>query len=109
MFLPFKKRLKYKFVDYKQNKNKCVFLDSIKLFIVSTILGATVYNLAYTTIICLFVILLTQMFAILLTTEIFKPQLFSSQATRVRTRLTEFLLLIVCFVLAFYIPKQTVL
>ena len=83
-------------------------LVSIKLLTVRTILCATIYNFTTTTTIFLFVILFTQLFAILLTTVIFKPRLFSSHATRVHTRLTEFLLLIVCFVLPFYSPTQTV-
>ena len=57
---------------------------------------------------CLFVVALKQLFHILLTTEIFKPRLFSSRATRLHTRLTELLLLVVCIVLPFYRPTQTV-
>ena len=49
----------------------------------------------------LFVILLTQLFTILLTVEIFKPQLFSSHAMHLHTRLTELLLLVICLVLFF--------
>ena len=67
---------------HKIKINLC--LVSIKHFIVRTILCATIYNLLYITIICLFLILHTQLFAILLTTEIFKP------------RLTKFLLPIAC-------------
>ena len=72
---------------------------SIKFFIVALFLFDTINSLSYTTIICLFVILLTQQFTILLTMEIFKPQLFSSHTTQLYTRLTEFLLLVACFVL----------
>ena len=43
---------------------------------------------------------------ILLTMKIFKPRLFFSHATRLHTRHIEFLLLVVCFVLSFYIPSQ---
>ena len=49
----------------------------------------------------LFVIVLTQLFAILLTAEIFKPWLFSSHAMHPYTRLTELLLLIIGLVLFF--------
>ena len=37
---------------------------------------------------------------------IFKPRLFSSHATRLHTRLTELLLLVVCLVLNFYSPTE---
>ena len=83
-------------------------LVSIKFFIICTILCATIYNLMYQTIICLFVILLTQLFPIMHTTEIFKPRLFSSQATRLHTWLTVFLLFAICFVFLFYRSTQTV-
>ena len=74
-------------------------LVSIKLFIICTILCATIYNLMYQTIMLLLAILLTQLFSALLTTQIFKPRLFCSHATQLHTRLTEFLPLVVCFVL----------
>ena len=45
------------------------------------------------------VFLLTQLFAILLTADVFKPRMFPSHLTRLHTRLTELLLLVVCFVL----------
>ena len=41
-------------------------------------------------------------------TEIFKPQSFSSHATRLHTRLTELLLAFICFVLRFYGITQSV-
>ena len=41
------------------------------------------------------------------TTAIFKPLLFSSRATRFHTRLIEFLLLVACFVLSFYVRKRS--
>ena len=106
-----------------------MFLVSIKLFIVRTIYVCHCFHLIRIRcirwtiiarsiiILCLqyfykqqhmFVILLTQLFAVLPTTEIFKPRLFSSHATRLHTRLIELLLLVVCFVLPVYNPKQTV-
>ena len=62
--------------------------------------------MSYTTIVCLFAILLTQLFTVLLTTEIFKPRLLSSHTTRLLTRLTEFLPFVAYFVLPFYISKK---
>ena len=73
----------------------------------------------------LFVILLTQLFAILHTpfakgskattlvrsiciAQIFKPRPQSSNAMRLHTRLTELLLTVVCFILPFYMRTSSV-
>ena len=49
--------------DRFQETDFFLYLISIKFFIVPLFLKATIYNLSSTTIICLFVILLTQIFA----------------------------------------------
>ena len=52
---------------------------------------------------------LTNLFTLWLTFDLFfKLRPFSSQATALHTRLTQFLLLVVCFVLRFYSSTQTV-
>ena len=84
---------------------------SIKLsLLLALFIGATVSNLYSNNYnnYCLFGVLLTQLFAIQLTTKIFKPRLFYSHPTRLHTRLTELLLPVVCFAWPLYSPKQTV-
>ena len=58
MFLSFKKRLKYEFIDCKENINKLVFSFNFSTLPFTRFLCATVFNLIYTTIICLLVILI---------------------------------------------------
>ena len=101
------------------NANKLktnMFLVSNKLFIVRTIcichcFQADVFNNNYKNN-CLFDILLCShplqqhVFVRYVWQRSSQPRLFSP--TRLHPRLTEFLLLIVCFVLPFYMPTQTV-
>ena len=88
----------------KIKKDFC--LVSIKLFIVRSILCVTIYNSILLTIICLFVNLLTQLFAIQFTTGIFKLQLFSSHAMQLHRRLTEFLLTLRFLCRTFSLPYK---
>ena len=85
----FLKTFKYDFDNCKQSKNKYVFSFYIfllyALFMCPTV--SNLYNNNYNNN-CLFNILLTQLFVILVTTEIFKPQL--------HTMLTEFLCRLLC-------------
>ena len=91
------------------NANKVktnMFLVSIKLFIVLTTfvchLQLDVCN--NNVLVRYSPLLTTQIFS----TAIFKPRLFPSHKTRLHTRLTEFLLLVVCFILPFYMTTQIV-
>ena len=86
-------------------RKKYVFNFSLlhKLFMGLTI--SNLYNNNYNNN-CLFYILLIQLFAFLLTMEIFKPRLFSSHATQLHTRLTEFLLTFSRFIFHTYIISE---
>ena len=74
------KTFEYVFVSCKQSKNKYAFSFSF-LFMCTTVSSLyNVYNINYNNN-CLFHIFHTQLFAIMVTTEIFKPRLFSSHST----------------------------
>ena len=71
---------KYEFVNCKQNKNKYVFSFNYILYCAHNIV-CHYLQLDDTTINCLLVILITQLFTILLATQRFKPRLFCLHAT----------------------------
>ena len=105
----FLKTLKYEFFNCKQSKSNDEF--NISFSVLSTLryvhrfLTYRKYTTITTTIICLFVILIMQLFAIF-TKAIFKPQLFVH--TQLHTRLSEFLLTAVYIVLPSYSPTWSV-
>ena len=95
-----KKSYCYVFTFLKTFKYESSLIANKVLFMCPTVSNLyNVYNNNYNNN-CLFDILLTQLFAILLTMEIFIPRLFSSHAARLHTIRTEFLLLVVCFVMS---------
>ena len=110
-FYLFENVKKYEFVVCKQSKNNYVCLISVKLFIVHSVLCATIFNLFNNNY--LFVILLcshpfaqaTTLVRDICVLEIFKPRLFALNARHLHTRLFKLLLLVHCFVFPFYSPQ----